>query len=156
MCEAEKYQMRTAQHEKCLGGEGLGYLPEPLGLVGRWSLNCPEDSWRGVIPGRGGEWAKGKGTETGESLGDLQKISWHYWNLAQDAAGEDKGPGYDGLMSLDWFLRHLGATEGFQARVCSGRLFWLQCGEGNGAGRRGAKEMHDSRSLQLQKQKILR
>lgn len=29
-----------------------------------------------------------------------------------------KGPGHDGLRSLDLFLRHLGATEGFQAEMC--------------------------------------
>lgn len=39
--------------------------------------------------------------------------------------GEGKGPGYDGLMSLDLFLRHLGATEGFQARVCSRKVVWI-------------------------------
>lgn len=39
--------------------------------------------------------------------------------------GEDKGPGYDGLMSLDLFLRHLGATEGFQARVRSRMIFQI-------------------------------
>lgn len=60
MCEPDKNQMRTALHEKYLGRRMPGVPPRapgkgrPLELVGRLSLNCPEDSQgRGLIPVEG-------------------------------------------------------------------------------------------------------
>lgn len=79
VCEAEKYQMRTAQHEKCLDGGRLGYLPEHLGKEDPWNW-WEDDPWTVLkivgeglfqVEGENEQWAKGKGTETGESLGDL-------------------------------------------------------------------------------------
>lgn len=52
--------------------------------------------------------------------------------------GEDKGPGYDWLMSLDMFLGTWEPLKGFKQECAPRRLFGLQCGEGNGAGREGA------------------
>lgn len=49
MCETDKNHVRTAQHEKYLDRGMPGVPPGApekgrlLELVGRWSLNCPEE-----------------------------------------------------------------------------------------------------------------